>query len=77
MMMPLINYDNMLNNGDIPMMSLESQVMPLFSLDLLTSHDELNDINVYFSLFNHQSGCSLTNLLSLNQHVFYSHLQIH
>ena len=52
-MTSLINYDNMQNNGDIPMTSLESQVMQL--LDLLVSHDKLNDINVYFLLFNHQS----------------------
>ena len=73
-MMLLINYVNIQNNGDIPVTSLESQVMQL--LDLLISHDELNDINVYFSLFNHQSGCSLTNLLSSRQHVSYSYLQI-
>ena len=30
LMTSLINYDNMLNNGDIPMTSLEFQVMPLF-----------------------------------------------
>ena len=45
-MMSLISYDNMQNNGDIPMTSLEFQVTQC--LDLLMSHDELNDINVHF-----------------------------
>ena len=47
-MTSLINYVNMQNNGDIPMTSLESQVTQPF--DLLISHDELNDLNVYSSL---------------------------
>ena len=70
-------FNDMVSNDvstTISMMSLKSQVMQL--LDLLISHEELNDINVYFSLFNHRSGCSLKNLLSSRQHVSYSYLQI-
>ena len=70
-----INYVNMQNIGDIPMMSLESQVMQL--LNLLISFDSHLQENVVLNdTFNHQNECSSTNLLSSRQHVFHPYFQI-
>ena len=76
-MMSLIIYDNMLNHCDIPMMSLESQVVSPYFFNLFVSHDEINDTAVQFFifLFNYRNGLSLMHWLSLRPVAFCFHFQ--
>ena len=77
----------MLNNNDIPMTSLESQVASPQFFNLLISHEETNDFNDIndtsphslmssFLFFNCEKGYSSVYLLSSRQYAFCFHSQI-